>query len=82
VVTARADNHGPEIEYVEHDRNGLVVDTPASDPAFAETVVDLLTDDDLHRRLVAGCRATADRLTVEATAERFADGILRCLGRR
>jgi len=82
VVVARADNHGPEIDYVVDGANGLVVDAPASHPAFAEAVASVLTDRDLHDRLVLGCAETARTHTVEEMARRFADGILSCLGRR
>jgi len=82
VVTARASNHGPEIEYVVDGVNGLVVDRPAADPEYAEAVIRVLTESDLHDRLLEGCRDAAGQYTVEETAARFADGILRCLGRR
>jgi glycosyltransferase involved in cell wall biosynthesis len=82
VVTAQADNHGPEIDYVQDDVNGLVVGTPASEPAFADAVVRVLEDARLRERLVDGARATAREFTIDAMAERFADGILRCLDRR
>jgi GT2 family glycosyltransferase len=82
VVTAQADNHGPEIDYVRDDENGIVVRAAASDPAFAEAVVRVLEDAHLRERLVDGARATAREFTIDAMAERFADGILRCLGRR
>lgn len=82
VVVARADNHGPEIDYVVDGVNGLVVDEPATHPAYAEAVVSVLEDDDLHDRLVRGCAETARTHTVEEMARRFADGILSCLGRR
>ncbi len=82
VVAARADNHGPEIDYVIDGVNGVVSDQAAEHPAYAEAVASVLVDDELHDRLVEGCAETARTHTVEEMASRFADGILRCLGRR
>jgi len=82
VVVARADNHGPEVDYVADGVNGVVVDQPAGHPAYAEAVASLLVDDEQHDRLVEGCAETTRTHTVEEMARRFADGILRCLGRR
>lgn|GEM_PF-162158 len=81
VVVARADNHGPEVDYVADGVNGVVVDQPAGHPAYAEAVASLLVDDEQHDRLVEGCAETARTHTVEEMARRFADGILSCLSR-
>ena len=47
--------------------------------AYADALGRLMLDDGLLERLRGGCRAAADKYTVEAMAENFADGVLRAL---
>jgi glycosyltransferase involved in cell wall biosynthesis len=71
--------HSPEIDYLRDGENGLLV-ADGGDPArYAEAVVRLLTDDALHQRLRAGCRAAREVYTIEEMAQRFAQGIVRAL---
>jgi len=82
LVTTAVSSHGPEIEYLEDDVNGVVV-AETEDPAtYASTVACLLKDDGIRARLVEGCRASRDRYTVEEMAERFTTGILAALERK
>src|SRR5712691_1936603 len=79
LVTTAVDGHGPEIAYLEDGVNGLIVDSFHDAGAYAHAIVELLTDDRLHARLVAGCREAASRYTIEAMIERFAQGVHRAL---
>lgn len=80
VVTARGDFHSPEIAYLEHGVNGLMID---GDPvAFAGAAESILTDERLYGRLAAGCREAAGRYTLENMAKNFSEGILSALGPR
>ncbi len=76
-VATRYPYHSPEFAYLVDGENGLLADD--SPEAFAKQVVHLLTDRELHQRLTAGCERTAAALTVEKTADRYADGIGQCL---
>jgi glycosyltransferase involved in cell wall biosynthesis len=68
-------DHPPEISYIEHGTSGLLIDDGGDPGRYAATVAEVLLDDDLHERLVAGCAVAAERYTVEGMVERFADGI-------
>jgi glycosyltransferase involved in cell wall biosynthesis len=70
--------HGPEVEYLEHGKNGFISDDEAG---FADSIIQLLRDPEATARVAAAARASAAEYTVEAMVTRFADGIERCLSR-
>jgi glycosyltransferase involved in cell wall biosynthesis len=79
IVTTNVDFHSPEFEYIENERNGIIVD-PADDvDLYATTVVDLLTDTSRRAALVDGCRLAASKYTVENMVSHFFEGIARAL---
>ena len=78
-VATRFPHHSPEFVYLRDGVNGLVVDATAE--GLSAAIVRLATDDALHARLAAGCAETAETLSVEEMARRFADGVLKALER-
>jgi glycosyltransferase involved in cell wall biosynthesis len=77
LLTTRFEFHAPEVEYLEHDINGLIA---APNPeAFGQAVSSLLSDRDRLDRLCAGASATADKYSIENMAENFRNGIKSCL---
>jgi len=78
LITTRFKFHAPEIEYLEHDVNGLICD---EDPAaFAEAVSSLFTQRERLARLQAGACVSSEQYSMEKTAENFRMGIRSCLG--
>lgn len=78
LITHDVPFHSPEIAYVQHGFNGLVLpDHPA---AFTQAVVALLSDPARLAALQHGARVSAGRWSVEAMAAHFRDGIAACLG--
>ena len=75
LFASRSEAHGPEIEYIEHDHNGLLIDDGGDPRRYAAGVVAALQEPGLLGRLQHGSRAEADRYGVEDMAVRFADGI-------
>jgi glycosyltransferase involved in cell wall biosynthesis len=73
MVVCEGGGHGPELAYLEPGVNGLLV--PCTPRACAGAVLSLLQDPPLAERLRAGCRAAADRYTLEAMVTNFCDGI-------
>lgn len=78
MVTADIPTHGPEIEYIEKDVNGII--TPDDPSSFADGCLRVLNDDQLAHRLSQGARESAARYSLEAMVERFTEGIFRALG--
>lgn len=75
-TTAEA-RHGPEIEYLEHGRNGFVV---ADDPAaYADAVIAVLRDPARCAAVAAAARASAREYTLDNMVRSFAQGIEECL---
>jgi glycosyltransferase involved in cell wall biosynthesis len=77
VATTRNAIHSPEIEYLEHDRNGLLT---APDPdTFASAVAALLRDPARLAALRSGARDDGASFSAEDMAERFSRGVTACL---
>ena len=75
-TTANA-RHGPEIEYLEHDRNGFILpDNPA---VFAGAVIDLLGDADRYAGVSAAARTSSQAYTLDNMVANFVGGIEACL---
>lgn len=82
MVTTAVPYHSPEIQYLAHGENGIVVDEVDDRAAYAEAVIRLLTDDVERNRLAANGRRASEVYTVENMAEKFSDGVLLALGMR
>lgn len=74
MVTTDTPFHGPEIEYLEHGRNGWIVSDGVE--SFADVVTDLLERPDLVATARAACSADAVRYSIDTMADRFTAGIL------
>ena len=80
LITVDGDGHGPEIEYLLDGVNGRCLDRGSAPSAYAAAAVDVLGDPDHLRRLQAGCRAAAERYTLENMVDRFVAGCLAVCG--
>jgi glycosyltransferase involved in cell wall biosynthesis len=79
MVTTAVSGHGPEIDYLNDGRNGVMVQQAESPVAYAEAVTELLKNEEERQLLVAGCRAAAEVYTVENMVEKFATGVKQAL---
>jgi glycosyltransferase involved in cell wall biosynthesis len=79
LVTTTDPCHGPEIEYLRSNHNGISLNDWQNPLAYAALVVSLLRDDATRLRLAAGCREDAPNYTNELMVKRFADGMLEAL---
>lgn len=79
MLTTRQTTHGPEIEYLQHEGNGLLLD--ASPEAYADGMLRVLGDAGLAARLADGARDSARRYSIETMANNFAEGVHACLSR-
>lgn len=81
MAVSASGQHSPEISYVTHRRNGLIVDDGGDPGRYADGVIELLLDDDLRSRIRAGCVASRADYTIENMAELFAGGVMEALRR-
>jgi glycosyltransferase involved in cell wall biosynthesis len=79
VVTRAGDFHAPEVEYLEHGVNGLVV--PGDFESYVHAVSDMLSSPELRARLTAGAIRSAEDLDLRSMAAAFDAGVMRALGR-
>ena len=77
MVTTDVPYHSPEIEYLRHGENGLIVADDVR--TYAEAVTELLTDETWRLQLRRGGEAALETFTIQAMARRFADGVLEAL---
>lgn len=77
VITRDLDVHSPEVEYIDHDVNGLVLAPDMT--AYADAVIALLHDDERLRRMRRAALESAARHSIDTMAENFARGIQACL---
>lgn len=76
LITVQCPGHGPELAYLRDD-NGLLLE--ARPDAIAAAVVDLIRKPEKLSALKKGALRDAGAYSVEAMADRFSAGILRCL---
>jgi glycosyltransferase involved in cell wall biosynthesis len=79
MITTYHKNHSPEIEYLVHGVNGLIVDAYHDESAYAQHVSAYMENKNLQNQLKQGCERSATQYTIEEMANRFADGIERAL---
>ena len=79
LVTIANRYHGPEIAYLEHEVNGVMLPSSTGPEGYAAEVVRLLEDEHRMAHLRAGCARSATVYTAEEMARRFADGLIRAL---
>lgn len=75
-MITREGMHPPEIEYLEHGVNGLML--PADEALFFQGLDAFLASSELQAKLSAGAEQSALNLTMDAMAERF-DGLMQQL---
>lgn len=77
MITITSARHGPEIAYLIHGENSLIVgDSPQT---YADTILSLLSDKAERKRLGANALAASALYTVENMARNFAEGVSRCV---
>jgi glycosyltransferase involved in cell wall biosynthesis len=76
-VATRFPHHAPEVEYLTHEKNGLLAND--SPQAFAEQIIRALSKPLLRDRLIRGCKSAARHYTLTRMVERFGGGIEQAL---
>jgi glycosyltransferase involved in cell wall biosynthesis len=73
VITRELDTHSPELEYIDHDVNGLII--PGDMDQFAATLARFADDAAWQTRLAKGALATRDGLRMDDMASRFDEAV-------
>ena len=73
MVTTNVSYHSPEIEYLRHGENGMMVADDVS--TYAKAVTELLTDEARRLQLRQGAEPALETFSIQAMAQRFADGV-------
>ncbi|MEO0447002.1 MAG: glycosyltransferase family 4 protein [Verrucomicrobiota bacterium] len=75
LITTSVDYHSPEIDYLQDEVNGLMVEEARGIDGYVDEVINLLEHEDARQALVRGCKLEQERFSAEAMARRFAEGI-------
>jgi glycosyltransferase involved in cell wall biosynthesis len=76
IFTSRNSFHGPEIEYLENNINGVITEDNLE--VYSQTVIDALKTGK-YLQLIEGCRRSSEIYTVENMVDNFKNGVLQCL---
>ncbi len=77
-VTTSEALHGPEIDYLDHGTNGLMIS--GKEEVFVDAVVNLIRDPARFALMRQAARETATHYTIENMVEKTCNGILKSLG--
>jgi len=69
--------HGPEIEYLEHPKNGFIA--PDDPSGYADAVISLLQDEERYTATCAAAREAGRRYTLDNMVSNFLQGMQACL---
>jgi glycosyltransferase involved in cell wall biosynthesis len=79
LVASSSAAHPPEVSYIKHEVNGLLVEDDGSPQEYGRTVAELLGDPLRLATLAENCRKEREYYSVEAMVDRFAVGISKAL---
>jgi glycosyltransferase involved in cell wall biosynthesis len=80
LLTRESDRHGPELEYLEDDRNALIV--PGSLEEFVGAVAAFVSSPEDQSRLAAGALDSREQLGLDHMVSAFDGGVRRALEKR
>lgn len=79
MVTTNVNYHSPEIEYLKHEQNGVIVQNSNSLEDYADAVVRVLEDEEWRIQLTREGARNLKMYSIEAMSDRFAAGVLQVL---
>lgn len=79
LVTTADALHSPEIEYLEHGKNGVMIPVGVGPRGYADTVIGLLDNPSRWEALSAGAWRSAPSHTLECAARNFVEGLCNAL---
>lgn len=80
IVTTDYPNHGPEIDYLINNVNGLM--TECNIEKYSSKTIEVINNKDTLVKLKDGCRSCYEQYSLENMVSNFIDGIINCLNSR
>jgi hypothetical protein len=78
IVTTYDNSHGPEMEYLENEKNGIITANELEE--YSRIIIDLFKNKQ-YLDLIEGCKESASIFTIEKMVQNFKNGIVKCLDR-
>ncbi len=80
LITTKYQYHSPEVDYLTHNVNGIMVDDDGKTETYANAVCDVFNDQTIYSKLINGCRESAELYTAENMAQNLANGMKKAVG--
>lgn len=77
MITTNYEFHGPEIDYLENNINGIITENDLS--TYATNAVEVLLDNERLKILEKNCRVSSKKYSNENMVSNFKTGLLKCL---
>jgi len=78
MITTSDALHSPEIAYLKHEHNGLIIEGSDTNQ-YASEIISLLSNDAMLTKLQQNALADGSQYTLDNMVSHFADGIVKCL---
>jgi glycosyltransferase involved in cell wall biosynthesis len=79
LVTIDLIGHGPEIFYLKHSYNGIILPARTDPKSYALKVASLLSNEQVLKNLKNGCLISAKKYTLNSMVDRFSNGVIEAL---
>jgi len=76
ILTTQSDNHGPEVAYLEHDVNAMILNDRGDSDSYLHLVKKFLQSAEDIERIREACRQSAEQYNIHDTSLKFVDGVL------
>ena len=77
IITTNIPIHSPEIEYLDHGVNGLMVEYDKD--KYVEVVINYLSNKSLQKKLKFGCEISEKKFSMRNMAKNFGEGVVKCM---
>lgn len=75
LITTNVSYHSPEIEYLNHGENGIIVTDPSDIDGYSSNIIRVLSDDKYHATLAQGASRSTFDYSIDRMAESFSEGV-------
>lgn len=80
LITTKSNQHGPEIDYIQHGNNGFITEPVLK--GFVSQVVELFHNSNLLADMRSNCVQSRHTFSTQAMAKNFVTGIALCLAQK
>jgi len=80
IITTDFPHHSPEVDYINNNMNGFILDRNTTEKEYANFVFEYLNDDELIKKIKSNCYESGEYYTMQRMVNNFSNGIKTVLG--